>query len=39
VKNFVSMSNKPVRDDHAMAAEVNALGAHVGGARVVRDLE
>src|ERR1700687_2368029 len=32
MKNFVAMSHQPVRDDHAMAAKINALGAHIHGA-------
>src|SRR6202522_942876 len=32
----MSVSDQPVRNKHAMAAKVNALGAHVGGARSLR---
>src|ERR1700677_605946 len=39
VKNFVPVPHKPVRDNHAMAAEVDALGTHIRGARGVRSLQ
>ena len=39
VKNFVAMRHQPIRDDHAMTAEIHALGAHIRGARDAGDLE
>ena len=39
VQYFVAVGDQPVGDDHAMAAEVNAFGAHVGGARLLGDLQ
>ena len=37
VKNFMALRQQPIRDNHAMTTEVDALGAHVRGTRLVRD--
>src|SRR5277367_3869585 len=39
MSNFMAVGRKPIRDDHPMAAEVNALGTHVGSGRRVCHLD
>ena len=39
VEDLVPMRHEPIGNNHAMAAEVHALGTHVGSARRVRNLK